>query len=195
MSTATSETGTRLSAAEKVRAVVWLATRPKVLEAETMAAAAKAVSEELNIKLTAAVLQDILDADASLASKVAIGGSGAVAHLTAVVDALSVRMDALSKALDDIDLRLKSAVAHQDAIDNQVAGTLNALGRDVAALKFQGQSLFAWADACAADMHGLQDAIMKRPRNASSEATGEDADKIPPVKERPANGPGSVIPS
>lgn len=190
-----SETTTRLSAAEKVRAVVWLATRPRVLEAETMAAAAKRISEELDIKLTAAVLQDILDADASLASKVAIGGSGALAHLTAVVEALSIRVDALSKSLDDFDLRLKSAVAHQDAIDQQVAGTLNALGRDVAAVKHLGQSLFAWAEACPIEMNGLQDAIMKRPRNASSEAKGEDSEEIPPVKDRPANGPGSVIPS
>lgn len=171
MSTGT-ETGTRLSAAEKVRAVVWLATRPKVVEAETMAAAAKHISEELGIKLTAAVLQDILDADASLASKVAIGGSGALAHLTAVVEALSIRVDALSKSLDDFDLRLKSAVAHQEAMDHQVAGTLNTMQGEINSL---GRDV---------------DQLM-RPVAVMSEANGED--DTPDAKEVPKNGPGSVV--
>lgn len=166
--------GTRLAAAEKVRAVEWLATRPKPIEAETMVAAAKEVSDALGIKLTGAVLQDILEASPSLAAKVVIGGGGAVAHLTAVVEALSTRLEAAVRLIDDLDLRLKSAVAHQEAMDHQVAGTLNSLSQQVAAVV------------------DLQDAAMTngRPDAGPSEAKGMDT--LPGLEDS-NDGSGSTV--
>lgn len=197
----TSEKTTRLAAAEKVRAVAWLATRPKPIEAESMAAAAKVVSDALTIKLTAAVLQDILDADPSLAAKVVIGGGGAVAHLSDVVEALSLRVDAMGKAstmeseefqreLSDLSLAVKSIKAHQDAWENQVAQTLNEIGNVITAIT-------KWAaapgDTGGIDaVIGLVNGIQSRPLVRRPVAKGED--KLPGLEDS-TDGSGSTTPS
>lgn len=184
MSTGTTEKAgksTRLAAAEKVRAVEWLVTRPKPIEAETMVAAANAVSDALGIKLTAAVLQDILDASPSLAAKVVIGGGGAVAHLTAVVDAVSLRVDTVARTLEDFDLRLKSAVAHQDQFDHQVADSLNTMQNHINRLTALVKSMQAAVDSD------------PRPAGEPAEANGEN-DQLPGFEDS-ANGSGSTVPS
>lgn len=103
MSTDATTGRSRFTDSDKIKVVEWILSRPIAQEFDTLASAAKAISEELQVRLAPAVLANILQASTTCASKLTIGSTaGPIADLKAVVDSLSLRIEAAVLVVDEL---------------------------------------------------------------------------------------------